>query len=97
MSFKSFYPKFVNKCGFLSLQLKDLNFSIKYLLFFEKLLIQILWRFRTIEAFPKFYFYVPENFDYQCKNIPMRVLLLDQKEKMLKIFLININVALIKP
>jgi len=68
MSFKSFYPKFVNKCGFLSLQLKDLNFSIKYLLFFEKLLIQILWRFRTIEAFPKFYFYVPENFDYQCKK-----------------------------
>jgi hypothetical protein len=57
----------------------------------------MLWRFRTIEAFPKFYFYVPENFDYQCKNIPIRVLQLARKEKMLKIFLTNLNVSLTKP
>ncbi len=69
------------------------KFFDKIFAFFEKLLIQILWRFRTIEAFPKFYFYVPENFDYQCKNIPMRVLLLDQKEKMLKIFLTKNDVG----
>jgi hypothetical protein len=62
------------------------KFFDKIFAFFEKQLIQILWRFRTIEAFPKFYFYVAENFDYQCKNIPIRVLQLDQQKKCWKYF-----------